>query len=85
VKRTVAVLGFRSSDARWRWGLADSKEVDVVAFDYRPEEVEAVSSRVRQAVTMDVRQTELLEEFSTFLLVGRRVIGSAATSTPRCW
>ena len=65
MKRTVAVLGLSVFGREVALGLADSKEVDVVAFDYRPEEVEAVSSRVRQAVTMDVRQTELLEEFST--------------------
>jgi len=63
VKRTVAVLGLSVFGREVALGLADSRDVDVLAFDYRPEEVETVSARVRQAVTMDVRQTDLLEEF----------------------
>lgn len=63
MKRTVAVLGLSVFGREVALGLADSRDVDVLAFDYRPEEVETVSARVRQAVTMDVRQTDLLEEF----------------------
>ena len=63
MKRTVAVLGLSVFGREVALGLADSRDVDVVAFDYRNEEVEAISSRVRQAVTMDVRQTDILDEF----------------------
>ncbi len=64
VKRTIAVLGLSVFGREVALGLADSKDIDVVAFDYRREEVEAVSSRVRQAAMLDVRQTEMLEEFA---------------------
>lgn len=63
MKRTIAVLGLSVFGREVALGLADSKEIEVIALDYRQEEVDAIAARVRQAVRLDARQTELLEEF----------------------
>lgn len=61
-KRTVAVLGLSVFGREIALGLATSPDIDVVVFDYRKEEVDAIAGLVPRAIVGDIRQTEILEQ-----------------------
>jgi trk system potassium uptake protein TrkA len=61
-KRTIAVLGLSVFGRETALGLASYPEIDVVALDYRREEVDGIAPHVRRAIVADVRQTEILEQ-----------------------
>ncbi len=61
-RRSVAVLGLSVFGREAALGLAEYREIDVVALDYRKEEVDAIAPRVPRAIVADIRQTEVLEQ-----------------------
>jgi trk system potassium uptake protein len=60
-RRTVAVLGLSVFGRETALGLASYPHIDVIALDYRKEEVDAIAQHVTRAAIADVRQTEILE------------------------
>lgn len=60
-RRTVAVLGLSVFGKEAALGLTTHANIDVVALDYRKEEVDAIAPYVARAAIADVRQVDLLE------------------------
>jgi trk system potassium uptake protein TrkA len=61
-RRTVAVLGLSVFGRETALGLTSYPHIDVVALDYRKEEVEAIAPHVARAVVADLRQADVLEQ-----------------------